>query len=124
MEEGRVEGKHETNTETAFSPYLTHMRKFSLDKLHQILKKWHVERIVLIMSKIISCISLLLSYICHRKEPINVLILKTIFKPIKYIKLMKKLFTLVCGVLFAMFANAATLDIGEPSNNVKDGETV
>lgn len=35
---------------------------------------------------------------------------------------MKKLFTLVCGVLFAMFANAATLDIGEPSNNVKDGE--
>lgn len=37
---------------------------------------------------------------------------------------MKKLFTLVCGVLFAMFANAATLDIGEPSNNVKDGETV
>lgn len=24
---------------------------------------------------------------------------------------MKKLFTLVCGVLFAMFANAATLDI-------------
>lgn len=63
------------------------------------------------MSKIISCISLLLSYICHRKEPINVLILKTIFKPIKYIKLMKKLFTLVCGVLFAMFANAATLDI-------------
>ena len=39
MEEGRVEGKHETNTETAFSPYLNHMRKFSLDKLHQILKK-------------------------------------------------------------------------------------
>ena len=76
------------------------------------------------MSKIISCISLLLSYICHRNEPINVLILKTIFKPIKYIKLMKKLFTLVCGVLFAMFANAATLDIGESSNNVKDGETV
>lgn len=37
---------------------------------------------------------------------------------------MKKLFTLVCGVLFAMFASAATLDIGEPSNNVKDGETV
>lgn len=37
---------------------------------------------------------------------------------------MKKLFTLVCGVLFAMFANAATLDIGEPNNNVKDGETV
>lgn len=37
---------------------------------------------------------------------------------------MKKLFTLVCGVLFAMFANSATLDIGEPSNNVKDGETV
>ena len=37
---------------------------------------------------------------------------------------MKKLFTLVCGVLFAMFANAATLDIGESSNNVKDGETV
>lgn len=37
---------------------------------------------------------------------------------------MKKLFTLVCGVLFAMFANAATLDIWEPSNNVKDGETV
>lgn len=36
---------------------------------------------------------------------------------------MKKLFTLVCGVLFAMFANAATLDVGEPSNNVKDGET-
>ena len=124
MEKGRAEGKHEANTETAFSPYLNHMRKFSLDKLHQILKKWHVERIVLIMSKIISCISLLLSYICHRKEPINVLILKTIFKPIKYIKLMKKLFTLVCGVLFAMFANAATLDIGEPSNNVKDGETV
>ena len=24
-----------------------------------------------------------LSYLCHRKEPINVLILKTIFKPIK-----------------------------------------
>ena len=39
MEEGRVEGKHEANTETAFSPYLNHMRKFSLDKLHQILKK-------------------------------------------------------------------------------------
>jgi hypothetical protein len=39
MEEGRVEGKHEANTETAFSPYLNHMRKFSLDKLHQILKE-------------------------------------------------------------------------------------
>lgn len=39
MEEGRVGGKHEANTETAFSPYLNHMRKFSLDKLHQILKK-------------------------------------------------------------------------------------
>jgi hypothetical protein len=76
------------------------------------------------MSKIISSVFDVLSYLCHRKEPINVLILKTIFKPIKYIKLMKKLFTLVCGVLFAMFANAATLDIGEPSNNVKDGETV
>lgn len=37
---------------------------------------------------------------------------KNNIKPIKYIKLMKKLFTLVCGVLFAMFANAATLDIG------------
>lgn len=76
------------------------------------------------MSMIISSVFDVLSYLCHRKEPINVLILKTIFKPIKYIKLMKKLFTLVCGVLFAMFANAATLDIGEPSNNVKDGETV
>lgn len=63
------------------------------------------------MSKIISSVFDVLSYLCHRKEPINVLILKTIFKPIKYIKLMKKLFTLVCGVLFAMFANAATLDI-------------
>lgn len=77
------------------------------------------------MSKIISSVFDVLSYLCHRKEPINVLILKTIFKPIKNFKeLMKKLFTLVCGVLFAMFANAATLDIGEPSNNVKDGETV
>lgn len=52
------------------------------------------------------------------------LILKTIFKPIKILKAYEKLFTLVCGVLFAMFANAATLDIGEPNNNVKDGETV
>ena len=39
IEIGRAEGKHEANTETAFSPYLNHMRKFSLDKLHQILKK-------------------------------------------------------------------------------------
>ena len=39
MEEGRVGGKYEANTETAFSPYLNYMRKFSLDKLHQILKK-------------------------------------------------------------------------------------
>ena len=34
--------------------------------------------------------SLLLSYICHRKEPINVLILKTIFKPIKILKAYEK----------------------------------
>lgn len=37
---------------------------------------------------------------------------------------MKKFFTLVFGVLFAMCANAATLEIGEPSNNVKDGDNV
>ena len=37
---------------------------------------------------------------------------------------MKKFFTLVFGVLFAMCANAATLEIGEPSNNVKDGDYV
>ena len=29
---------------------------------------------------------------------------------------MKKLFTLVFGVLFAMCANAVTLDIGEPNH--------
>lgn len=33
---------------------------------------------------------------------------------------MKKLFTLVFGVLFAMCANAVTLDIGEPNNNTED----
>lgn len=33
---------------------------------------------------------------------------------------MKKLFTLVFGVLFAMCANAVTSDIGAPSNNIKD----
>lgn len=37
---------------------------------------------------------------------------------------MKKLFTLVFGVLFAMCANAATYDIGEPANNVKDGDNL
>ena len=37
---------------------------------------------------------------------------------------MKKFFSLVFGVLFAMCANAATLEIGEPSNNVKDGDNV
>ena len=37
---------------------------------------------------------------------------------------MKKFFTLVFGVLFALCANAATLEIGEPSNNVKDGDNV
>nr|WP_303109313.1 hypothetical protein [uncultured Prevotella sp.] len=35
---------------------------------------------------------------------------------------MKKLFTLVFGVLFAMCANAVTLDIGEPNNNTKDAK--
>ena len=91
MEEGRVEGKHEANTETAFSPYLNHMRKFSLDKLHQILKEMACRKNSIDnVSKIISSVFDVLSYLCHRKEPINVLILKTIFKPIKYIKLMKK----------------------------------
>lgn len=33
---------------------------------------------------------------------------------------MKKFFTLVFGVLFAMCANAVTSDIGAPSNNIKD----
>lgn len=35
---------------------------------------------------------------------------------------MKKLFTLVFGVLFAMCANAVTLDIGEPNNNTEDAK--
>lgn len=35
---------------------------------------------------------------------------------------MKKLFTLVFGVLFAMCTNAVTLDIGEPNNNTKDAK--
>ncbi len=34
---------------------------------------------------------------------------------------MKKLFTQVFGVLFAMCANAVTLDIGEPNNNTPGG---
>lgn len=33
---------------------------------------------------------------------------------------MKKLFTFVFGVLFALCANAVTLDIGEPNNNTED----
>lgn len=37
---------------------------------------------------------------------------------------MKKLFTLVFGVLFALCANAVTLDIGAPGNNIKDGNQV
>ena len=37
---------------------------------------------------------------------------------------MKKLFTLVFGVLFALCANAAVYDIGEPGNNVKDGDNL
>lgn len=36
---------------------------------------------------------------------------------------MKKLFTFVFGVLFALCANAVTLDIGEPNNNTKDEKT-
>lgn len=35
---------------------------------------------------------------------------------------MKKLFTFVFGVLFAMCANAVTLDIGEPNNNTEDAK--
>jgi len=37
---------------------------------------------------------------------------------------MKKLFTLIFGVLFALCANAAVYDIGEPGNNVKDGDNL
>ena len=37
---------------------------------------------------------------------------------------MKKLFTLVFGVLFALCANAAVLDIGEPTNNVANGDEI
>lgn len=37
---------------------------------------------------------------------------------------MKKLFTFVFGVLFALCANAAVYDIGEPGNNVKDGDNL
>ena len=83
MEEGRVEGKHEANTETAFSPYLNHMRKFSLDKLHHILKKMACRKNSIdnehdnIMYFDTFVVTL------HRQEPINILILKTIFKPIK-----------------------------------------
>lgn len=42
------------------------------------------------MSKIISSVFDVLSYLCHRKEPINILILKTIFKPIKKIRAYEK----------------------------------
>lgn len=53
-----------------------------------------------------------MSYICHRKEPINVLILKTIFKPIKNFKeLMKKLFTLVFAACASLSVSAVEKDL-------------